>query len=108
MDSVAINSFEKAISDAGYEPMRIDRREHNGKIDDQIIVEIKKSKFVVCDFTGHRGGVYFEAGFAMGLGKPVIWCCKEDYFNDLHFDTRQYNHIKWETKTNCIKNYIIA
>jgi nucleoside 2-deoxyribosyltransferase len=47
-----------------------------------------------------RGGVYFEAGFAMGLGKLVIWTCHEDDVEKLHFDTRQYNHIVWTDATD--------
>jgi hypothetical protein len=50
----------------------------------------------VADFTGQRGGVYFEAGFALGLGQQVIWLCRKDVLNDVHFDTRQYNYITWE------------
>lgn len=52
---------------------------------------------MVADFTGHRHGVYFEAGFAMGLGIPVIWLCQEDEIDKTHFDTRQYNHILWNS-----------
>ena len=43
-----------------------------------------------------RGSAYFEAGFAVGLGIPVIWTCRKDAIDHLHFDTRQFNHIKWE------------
>jgi nucleoside 2-deoxyribosyltransferase len=89
------------IEDAGYVPMRIDRKEHINKIDDEIIAEIRRSKFVVADFTSEpekpRGGVYFEAGFAKGLGREVIWTCKKDCLDHVHLDTRQYNHIVWET-----------
>lgn len=67
-----------AISDAGYTPVRFDREEHVGRIDDLILAEIQESRFLVADFTGHRGGVYFEAGYALGLGLPVIWTCRED------------------------------
>ncbi|MCK6256813.1 hypothetical protein LCY76_09420 [Fictibacillus sp. KIGAM418] len=95
MDQFVGDGFEAAIKESGYEPFRIDWKEHNEKIDDQIISEIKKSKFLVADVTGHRGGVYFEAGYALGLGMPVIWTCKEDHLKDVHFDTRQYNHIVW-------------
>ena len=35
---------------------------------DRIIAQIRASKFVVADFTRNRGGVYYEAGFALGLG----------------------------------------
>src|SRR5436305_13402542 len=93
--------FDRAVRDAGYRPLRIDRKEHNNKIDDEIVAEIRRSKFVIADFTSEpdrpRGGVYFEAGYAMGFGTPVIWTCKEDLISQVHFDTRQFNHIIWKT-----------
>ncbi|KOP78148.1 hypothetical protein AMS59_13705 [Lysinibacillus sp. FJAT-14745] len=98
VETAYTNAIEQAIKDNGYEPIRIDKVQHNNKIDDEIIANIKKSNFVVADFTGHRGGVYFEAGYAMGLGLPVIWCCRKDHLDDLHFDTRQYSHLVWETE----------
>lgn len=64
--------FAPAIGDAGYRAFRIDHHEHANKIDDEIVAQIRKSKALIADFTGHRGGVYFEAGFALGLGIPVI------------------------------------
>ena len=79
------------------DPIRMDREHHNEKICDKIIAEIRSCQFMVADFTLQRAGVYFEAGFAMGLLRPVIWSCREDNFSNLHFDTRQYNHIKWST-----------
>ncbi len=89
------------IEDAGYVPMVIDRKEHIRKIDDEIIAEIRRSRFMVADFThgdqGARGSVYYEAGFAAGLGIPVIGTCRQDRVGDIHFDRRQYNHILWET-----------
>lgn len=93
----AYNGISKAVKDCGYEKMRIDMKEHNKKIDDEIVAEIRNSAFLIADFTGQRGGVYFEAGFAMGLGIPVIWTCRKEETQNLHFDTRQYNHIEWET-----------
>ena len=91
------------IEDAGYEAVRIDEKEHTNKIDDEIIAEIRRSRFVVADFTqgkdGARGGVYYEAGFAHGLGIEVFFTCRKDVLDndDIHFDTRQYNHIVWKT-----------
>ena len=98
MNSPYTNAVSKAIEANGYNPIRIDKVDHNNKIDDEIIANIKRSKFVVADFTGHRGGVYFEAGYALGLGLPVIWTCRKDHLEDLHFDTRQYSHLVWETE----------
>lgn len=86
-----------AVRDCGFEPRRIDMKETNNKICDEIIAEIRRSRFVIADFTGQRGGVYYEAGFAQGLGIPVIWTCRKDKVKRLHFDTRQYSHILWET-----------
>lgn len=90
------NTISQAIVEAGFKPHRVDQREHNNKIDDEIIAEIRKSRFVLADFTGHRGGVYFEAGFAKGLGIEVFWTCRKDDIDNLHFDIRQYNCIDWE------------
>jgi nucleoside 2-deoxyribosyltransferase len=97
LDPLWKNSIEPALSETNYDPFRVDRREHNEKIDDYIVAEIRRSGLLVADFTGQRNGVYFEAGFALGLGIPVIWCCKESEKEQLHFDTRQYNHILWKT-----------
>ena len=95
MQQIYEKVISQAIIDAGYLPHRVDQREHNDKIDDEIIAQIRKSRFVFADFTGHRGGVYFEAGFARGLGLEVFWSCREDDVNNLHFDIRQYNCITW-------------
>ncbi len=103
--------IEPAIRSAGYEPLRIDNKEHNGKIDDEIMASIRASRFVVSDFTGSRGGVYYEAGFAHGLGLPVIFMCREG--DELHFDVRQYNCIFWSSDKldearERLKNRILA
>lgn len=88
-------AIEPAIKDAGYDAKRIDRVEHNNKIDDEIVAMIRKSRFVVADLTGNRGGVYFEAGFAMGLEIPVVWTIRGGRFHRIRFDNRQYNFIPW-------------
>ena len=93
MHDAYIGGFEVAIRDAGYDPLRVDRVEHVGKIDDEIILQIRRSRFVVADFTGQRGGVYFEAGFALGLNLPVFWTCRKNEMDELHFDIRQFNCI---------------
>jgi len=64
----------------------------------KIVTEIKNSRFLVADVTLQRPGVYFEAGYALGLGLPVFWCVRSDDLKNVHFDTRQYNHIVWETE----------
>jgi hypothetical protein len=95
MDAARTDGLEPAIRGAGYTPIVVSGVEHINKIDDEIISQIRRAKFVVADCTGQRGGVYFEAGFAMGLGLPVFWTCRQDDLVNLHFDIRQYNSIDW-------------
>lgn len=101
MEAAYTEGIAPAVRDVGYNPLRIDSKEHANKIDDEIIAEIRRSRFVVADFTSEidkpRGGVYFEAGFAKGLGIEVIWTCRADMIGHVHFDTRQFNHILWQT-----------
>ena len=115
MNAAYEKGIEPAIVDAGYKPMRIDRKQDVVKIDDEIIAEIRRSRFLVADFThgddGARGGVYFEAGFAFGLNIPVIYLCRKNMIGKIHFDTRQYHHIIWsdaEELCRDLKNRILA
>lgn len=78
------------IERAGHMPVRVDRTEHVNRIDDEIVAWIRRSAFVVADFTEQKAGVYFEAGFALGLSLPVIWSCRKDDISKLHFDVRRY------------------
>ena len=90
------HGIKKGIEDAGYKPFRVDQEPHNDKICDLIVAKIKQSRFLVADVTGQSKGVYFEAGLMMGLGREVIFTCRRDEIENLHFDTRQYNHIVWD------------
>lgn len=76
-------------------PIRADSEQHNDFIMDRILGDIRGSPFVIADFTRNRNGVYIEAGFARGLGKPVVHTCRADYFKRAHFDIKQINAIKW-------------
>lgn len=115
MDSFYHHGIEPAVSEAGYRALRIDRAQFLDKIDDRIIAEIRRSRFLVADFTqgedGARGGVYYEAGFAHGLGIPVIFTCRQDCIDQVHFDTRQYPHIRYanaEELKECLLARILA
>jgi hypothetical protein len=97
LDVAWLEGIRPALRDCGYQPFRADHKEHNDRIDDVIMAELRRSGLVVADFTNHAGGVYFEAGYGMGRGTPVIWTIRADALSGIHFDTRQYNHIVWET-----------
>ena len=95
--------IEPAVRDCGFKAIRIDRKEHNNQITDEIMAEIRNAEFLVADFTGHRAGVYYEAGFARGLGREVIYCCREESFKERHFDTSVINHIVWSNEADLRK-----
>lgn len=84
-----------------YTSCRIDCIEHCDDINDKMISEIRKSRFLLVDLTGYRGGVYWEAGFAEGLGLPVIYTCnknwqysnKDLHIQGVHFDLSHRNII---------------
>lgn len=97
LDKIFDEFIVTALENSGYRPYRVDRDKKNTeKIDNKIVSEIKNSRFLVADVTGQRQSVYYEAGFAQGLGIPVIWGVKNNEVGDLHFDTRQYAHLTWE------------
>jgi nucleoside 2-deoxyribosyltransferase len=101
MDHVDL-AIQTAITSAGYKPCRIDREEYLGGVMDEILARIRQSRFVVADLPHNRGGVYYEAGFALGLGIPVIPTCRIDHVDGsahnlrVHFDVQHINLLTWE------------
>jgi nucleoside 2-deoxyribosyltransferase len=98
------SAIRPTVIKAGYKPYRVDAEPHTDRIDVRIITEIKNSRFLIADVTEQRPGVYFEAGYALGLGIPVIWSVRKDDLKNVHFDTRQYNHIVWESEAEFTEN----
>ena len=68
-----------AVKDSGFEPYLVAKDPHDERIDNHIIGQIRKSRFMIADLTGGRGGVYYEAGYAQGIGLPVMWCCNKEW-----------------------------
>lgn len=96
------DAISPAGSETGFEAIRIDRV-HPGiaqTINDAIIAEIKKSKFLISDYTGQRGGVYFEAGYALGKDRKVIYTCPEIDKDHLHFDVNHFPIIFYKDATD--------
>ena len=91
-------AIRQGIQDAGYLAVFIDEVQHNDFITPELLKHIRDSKFVVADLTHQNNGAYFEEGYAMGLGKPVIQLCKNGV--KLHFDIAQKNTIMWETESD--------
>ena len=90
-------AIRQGITEAEYVAIFIDEVQHNDFITPELLKYIRDSKFVVVDLTHQNNGAYFEEGYAMGLGKPVIQLCKKD--TQLHFDIAQKNTIIWSDES---------
>ena len=68
-----------------------------GIIDNIMRVQIRDAKFVIVDLTHDNHGAYWEAGYAEGLGKPVIYICEKGKFEEqkTHFDTNHCTTVPW-------------
>ena len=68
-----------------------------GLIDNIMRVRIRDAAFVIADLTHDNRGAYWEAGYAEGLGKPVIYICERAKFKKdrTHFDTNHCTTILW-------------
>ncbi|MDR0917798.1 MAG: nucleoside 2-deoxyribosyltransferase [Oscillospiraceae bacterium] len=103
-----INTVQKACQEASngkLEAKIVQDKEFNDGISDKIKAEIRTSKAVIADYTYENQGVYFEAGYADGLGIPLIRFCEEKWAlnkkgsieNAVHFDERHNNLIVWKS-----------
>lgn len=85
--------IKTAITNAGYTPMCLKGYDHNEIIDYEMYLQIKKSKFLIADLSSNNNGSYYEAGYALGLGKELILTCRDG--SQTHFDTSHRLLTKW-------------
>jgi nucleoside 2-deoxyribosyltransferase len=98
LDNIYQNHFKAAVRATEFELKRLDEGQPAGLIDDRLRVEIRQSRFLIADLTHHNNGAYWEAGYAEGLGKPVIYTCRKDAFKQegTHFDTNHHLTVIWD------------
>jgi hypothetical protein len=98
LENVFQNCFKAAVADAGFELRPVTEGQGAGLIDNQIRAAIRSARFVVADLSHDNNGAYFEAGFAEGLGLPVIYTCEASKFTEkkTHFDTNHMVTIPWD------------
>ena len=89
--------FRPAVEETGFRLMRLDDDPRTGIIDDRMRVDIQSARFIIADLTHENSGAYWEAGYAEGLGKPVICTCEQKVFDEkgTHFDTSHLTTIPW-------------
>jgi nucleoside 2-deoxyribosyltransferase len=101
LDILYNKCLKQAVADTGYE-LRI-ATQMAGHIDAIVEDEIRRCRFLIADLSDDNAGAYWEAGFAEGLGKDVIYVCR-DKENDgktdkkTHFDTDHRQTVRWDLK----------
>ncbi len=98
LDKVFKDVFKPCVEQAGFELNNLADAPRAGLIDDRLRVEIQGSDFLIADLTHRNNGAYWEAGYAEGLGKPVIYTCEKTVFEEdkTHFDTNHHLTVIWD------------
>jgi hypothetical protein len=97
LDRVFETCLRPAVEQTGYELRMVTQRA--GLVDAVIEDEIRRCRFLIADLSDDNAGAYWEAGFAEGLGKPVIYICceKTDGVPKVtHFDANHRHTVRWD------------
>ena len=103
LDKFVQDHFAPAVAETGFHLQRLDDVPKAGLIDDRLRVEIQSCQFLIADLSHANNGAYWEAGYAEGLGKPVIYTCEQSVFNKqrTHFDTNHHLTVMWTHDKPC-------
>lgn len=83
-----LDAIKEAASRCGVQAERVDELQSNDRITDRILESIRKAEYVIVDLTHSKQNVYYEAGYAQGIGKIPIYIAKEG--TKLEFDLKDY------------------
>lgn len=99
LDPFVVEVLKPVVKEGiGYELLDMRDVSRAGVIDNIMRTQIRDSAFVIVDLTHDNAGAYWEAGYAEGLGKPVIYICEKNKFEDAktHFDTNHCTTVLWD------------
>jgi len=99
LDEMLESCFKPAVLATGFDLVTLQDNPRAGLIDDRLRVEIRAARFLIADLTHENAGSYWEAGFAEGLGKPVIYICEKKKSGEekTHFDTNHHLPVVWDS-----------
>lgn len=83
-----LDAIKEAAQRCGVNAERVDEPYSNERITDRILESIRKAEFVIVDLTRSRPNVFYEAGYAQGVGKTPIYIAHEG--TKLEFDLKDY------------------
>lgn len=107
LETLFMDVIKPAVDGTGFEIRKLTEEKRAGLIDDKLRVEIRRSKFLIADLTHDNNGAYWEAGYAEGLGLPVIYICEKNKFDNQksHFDTNHHLTVPWEEDPNTWRKF---
>jgi hypothetical protein len=83
-----LEAIKAGAKECGVTAERVDDDERNERITDRILESINKAEFVIVDLTNQRPNVFWEAGYAQGIGKTPIYIARDG--TTIHFDVKDY------------------
>jgi nucleoside 2-deoxyribosyltransferase len=89
----AFEAIKAAAAAVGLRAQRVKDVAGDYKISDKMLMMIRQARFIVADLTHERPNVYFELGYARGLGKPVITIMREG--GNVHFDVQDWTYLSY-------------
>ena len=89
-----LDEKKDAAGRCGIRAERIDEPESNERITDRILESIRKAEYVVADLSDARPNVFYEAGYAQGIGKTPIYIASTG--TKLEFDLKDYPVIHFK------------
>jgi len=89
-----LDTIKQAARDVNIEAERVDEQQANERITDRVLESIRVAEFVIVDLTDAKPNVYYEAGYAQGIGKLPVYLAKHG--TQLEFDIRDYPVIFYE------------
>lgn len=98
LDPFMANVIKPAAAALGFELVDMRDVAQAGIIDNVMRARIRDAAFVLVDLTHANEGAYWEAGYAEGLGKPVLYLCNKQIFEEkgTHFDTNHCTTVLWD------------
>lgn len=91
--------FEPAIRAADLEPYRVDGDPSADVLIASIEDGIRNASACLAEITSDNPNVWYELGYAMALGKPVVMICSEERQNSFPFDIRHRSIITYKTES---------
>lgn len=88
-------AIRSGIDKAGFSSKFIDEIIHNHQIMPEMFRLIRECRFLILEISDPNYGAYYEAGYALGLGKEVIICCKEEIFNKEYTTDEEKKYAKY-------------